>query len=126
MSILGTLNVQRDPIRRGDRLPWLLTMTTDENGVAWSSFAGYRVDFSMKRSAAETDAEADIHMHSEVGGGINAGITAYWEANTLDLKPGEMYYYDVQIYREDLERPITLETGFILVLPDITHYPLTT
>lgn len=106
---------------RGDTLPFYLVMETDEAGLPWASFADYRISFTVKSSSSDSDDDALITLTSDIGGGISAGTTAIWQISAAQLQPGSAYYYDVQLERLSTGAVITLETGLIVVSPDVTQ-----
>lgn len=108
-------------IARGDTLPFRLVLQSDEAGQPWQSFADYRLTFTLKTDPALPDSSAIVQLHSGVGGGIAAGVTAIWRIETEGLIPGSTYHYDVQLQRLSTGVIVTLEVGTITVLPDVTH-----
>lgn len=111
-------------VRRGDTLPFLLALETDEAGQPWQSFAGYRLSFTVKTHADDTDAAALIRLTSDLGGGITTGQSASWVMSAADLQAGARYFYDVQLERVATGVVLTLEAGLILVSADVTHSTL--
>lgn len=109
-------------IYRGDTVPFLLQMQTDEAGNPWSSWGDYRLFFTVKEGPDDSDSDAKVSKDSMAGGGITLLLgKAYWEHTFAELQAGLSYVYDIQLVNTSIGRVVTLVAGKLTIRRDITQ-----
>ncbi len=109
-----------EPIYRGDSKEYNLTFT-NSNGEK-INISEWKVYFTVKTNRRSSDDLAiikkDIIVHDDPTNGKTKIILL--PEDTENLKPGVIYYYDIQVKR-DVNNILTVLSGRMKIISDITR-----